>query len=246
MNTTTTTTASRTMERTTKTDEALPDRALVRRTLAGDAEAFAVLHRRYYARIYRLALFRCRSAADAEDIAAETFVRAISHLPGYRFQGESLFPWLSRIAANLAADQRRRQGGTPPLSLDQRTAADVRALIEAVGAPAPDPHEMAERQETQALLRAAIATLPPDQADAILLRFGGDLPLSEIALAMGRTEGAIKSLIHRGLVNLRRTLLAEAERSGVIDELRRRLGAEESSSAARPQTRTSLYGPTER
>jgi hypothetical protein len=55
----------------------------------------------------------------------------------------------------------------------------------------------------------------------ILLRFGGDLPISEIALALGRTDGAIKSLIHRGLVNLKRRLLEESEQSGTIEYLRR-------------------------
>lgn len=189
------------------------DRRLVERTLTGDREAFALLHRRYYGRVYRLALVRCRSAQDAEDVASETFVRAISHLSSYRFQGETLFPWLSRIASNLMVDQGRRQHGASFVSLDGGDAAEgVRALIEGLKSDAPDPHALAERQEAQALVRAAIAALPGDQADAILLRFAGDMPLKEIALAMNRTEGAIKSLLHRALVNLRRSLT-----SGEVD-----------------------------
>jgi RNA polymerase sigma-70 factor, ECF subfamily len=174
----------------------------------------------YYGRIYRLALFRCRSSADAEDVAAETFVKAVFYLPQYKFQGESLLPWLSRIATNLAADQGRKLNGQAPLSLDG-AAGDVKALIESLCDGSPNPHELAERHETQSLVRAAIATLPPDQADVILLRFGGDLPIAEIALALGRTDGAIKSLIHRGLVNLKRRLLEESEQSGTIEHLRR-------------------------
>ena len=195
------------------------DRELVRRTLAGDGEAFAVLHRRYYARVFRHALFRSRSSADAEDIAAETFVKAVHYLPQYRFQGESILPWLCRIATNLAIDQTRRSHGQTPLSLESATE-DVRALMESVQDAGPNPHELAERHETQILIRAAIATLSHDQADAILLRFGGDLPIQEIATALGRTEGAIKSLIHRGLVNLRKTLQEESVRAGVIEERR--------------------------
>lgn len=197
----------------------LSDRELVRRTLAGDQSAFTTLHRRYYARIYRLALFRCRTTADAEDVAADTFIRAIAYLPQYRFQGESLLPWLSKIASNLAADQGRKNNGQTPISLDN-TADDVRALIESLRDSTPNPHELAERSETQVLIRAAIGTLPQDQADAILLRFGGDLPIQEIALALNRTEGAVKSLIHRGLVNLKRRLLEEASQSGTIERLR--------------------------
>lgn len=195
------------------------DRELVRRTLKGDTEAFAALHRRYYARVFRHALFRARSAASAEDIAAETFVKAVHYLPQYRFQGESILPWLCRIATNLAIDQTRRSHGQSPLSLESATE-DVRALMESLQDAGPNPHELAERHETQVLIRAAIATLPPDQADAILLRFGGDLSIQEIAAALGRTEGAIKSLIHRGLVNLRKTLHEESFRGGVIKERR--------------------------
>jgi RNA polymerase sigma-70 factor (ECF subfamily) len=200
--------------------EASTDRELVRLSLAGDPDAFATLHRRYYPRIFRLALYRCRSVADAEDIAAETFLKAITFLPNFRFQGESLLPWLSRIATNLAADQHRRLHGTVPLSLDARTADDVRTLLENLEADGPDPHQLAERTETQALIRAAIAALPADQGDAILLRFGGDLPLVEIALAMNRTEGAIKSLIHRGLVNLRKTLTQQATEAANLEQMR--------------------------
>jgi RNA polymerase sigma-70 factor, ECF subfamily len=200
--------------------EELSDRELVRRTLDGDAPALAALHKRYYARIYRLALFRSRSTADAEDIAAETFVRAIDHLPGYRFQGESLLPWLSRIATNLVVDQQRRRATAPIFSYDQKAADDVRSLLEALETDGPDPHALAERHETRELLRSAIAKLPSDQADVILMRFGGDLPLAEIALALGRSEGAIKSLIHRGLVNLRKSLIVHAEEIGVTETLR--------------------------
>lgn len=186
------------------------DRTLVERTLAGDSSAFAALHKRYYARVYRLALMRCRSAQDAEDVASETFVRAITHLKSFRFQGESLFPWLSRIASNLAADQGRRAAGMPLVSLDGPTAEGVRSLLEALPG-APDPFELADRHETQQLVRAAVAALPADQAEAVLMRFGSDLPLKEIALAMNRTEGAIKSLLHRALVNLRKSLVSEVQ-----------------------------------
>jgi RNA polymerase sigma-70 factor (ECF subfamily) len=196
------------------------DRQLVERTLAGDAEAFAALHRRYYARVYRLALFRCPNPSDAEDIAAETFVRAIAHLPTFRFHGESLLPWLGRICSNLAADLGRRRAPAPLVSLDTPSADGLRALLEGLEGDAPDPHMIAERHEAQALVRAAVAALPPDQCDAVLLRFGGDLPLKEIALALGKTEGAIKALLHRAMRGLRKALLEGAREAEVFGHLR--------------------------
>ncbi|MDX1931455.1 MAG: RNA polymerase sigma factor [Capsulimonadales bacterium] len=198
-------------EENTATPE-LPDRTLVERTLLGDASAFALLHRRHYHRVFRHALYRTRNVQDAEDIAAETFVRAIGHLAGYRFQGESIYPWLARIATNLILDQGRKFAGTTFVSLEGGDTDGIRNYIEGLRSDDPDPHRLAERQETQVFLRTAIAALPHDQAEAILLRFGGDLPLKEIAQAMNRSEGAIKSLLHRALVNLRRTLTqAEAD-----------------------------------
>jgi RNA polymerase sigma-70 factor (ECF subfamily) len=206
-------------------DHTAPDRVLVAQAVAGSADAFTALHRRYYARIYRLALLRCRSPQDAEDVASETFVKVIAHLPTFRFQGESLFPWLSRIATNLASDLGRRYSGVTLISLDGPTANSVRTLLEGLPGDAPDPHQLAERSETQMLLRAAVATLPADQAEAILLRFGGDLPLREIAIALNRSEGAVKSLLHRALVGLRKTLVSAAQESQTFDHLRQHAGA---------------------
>jgi len=196
----------------------------VERTLAGDQEAFALLHRRYYARVYRLALLRCNGhASDAEDIASETFVRAITHLPAYRFHtGDSIFPWLSRICANLVADRYRQQhpaAGTV-VSLDAPAGGQLRALIDALPGDAPDPHALAEIGEIQALVRTAVDALPPDQHNAVVLRFVGDLPLKEIGAALGKTEGAIKSLLHRALIGLRKSLAEGAHEAEVLGHLR--------------------------
>ena len=223
------------------------DRQLVQRTLAGDTNAFAVLHRRYYARVYRLALFRCRNVQDAEDIAGETFVRAIAHLPAYRFAGESLLPWLSRICANLVADQGRRRAPAAVVSLDTPTADGLRTLLEGLPGEGADPHAVAERHEVQALLLAAIAGLPPDQADAVLLRFAGDLPLKEIGLHLHKSEGAIKALLHRAMIGLRKALLDEARGAEVFGHLRGGTAAtatvaQDTAKAARVRT----YGQQDR
>ena len=199
------------------------DKRLVEQTLAGNKDAFAVLHKRYYQRVYRLALVRCRTAQDAEDVASETFVRAITHLSGYRFQSESLLPWLLRIAANLAADTGRKVAQQGFVSLDSgpgTSAGDavngVRSYLETIESDGPDPHTLAARRETQALLKAAILALPPDQSEAVLLRFGADLPLKEIAQTMNKTEGAIKSLLHRALVGLRRGLVGGQHEAAIF------------------------------
>ena len=192
-------------------DAEASDKELVQQTLAGNREAFAVLHGRYYQRVFRLALVRCRTRADAEDVASETFVRAITHLGSYRFQSNSLLPWLLKIAANLAADTGRKAAQAGFVSLDSsggagEAIAGVKAYLERAEG-SPDPHTLAARHETQALIKAAVLDLSPEQSEAVLLRFGAELSLKEIAHTMNKTEGAIKSLLHRALLRLRRDLV---------------------------------------
>ena len=133
-------------------DENASDQALVASVLAGSSDALAVLHHRYYGRLYRLAMARCRNAEDAEDVASETFVRAIGHLGGYRFQGESIFPYLARIAANLIIDQGRRRRGISFVSLDSGatvSGADaIRTLLDSLpsSGAADDPHQLAVKR----------------------------------------------------------------------------------------------------
>ena len=218
------------------------DRHLVAQTLAGDRDAFAVLHRRYYTRIFRLAVLRCGSASDAEDIASETFIRAITHLPSYRFQGESIFPWLSRICLNLVADRGRARAQATLVSLDAPAGDGLRALLDSLPGDRPDPHAVAERHEVQALVRAAVAGLPPEQMNAIVLRYVGDLPLKEIALALGKTEGAIKALLHRATVGLRKTLLAGEREAEVFGHLRATAAAKTETAANQYQRQTGNSG----
>ena len=224
-------------------DKEASDTWLVEQTLAGNADAFAVLHGRYYQRVFRLALVKCRTRADAEDVASETFVRAITHLGSYRFQSPSLLPWLLKIAANLAADMGRRNSGAAFVSLDSSGSAGeavggVRAYLE-LASDAPDPHALAARHETQALLKAAVLDLPPEQSEAVLLRFGAELSLKEIAHTMNKTEGAIKSLLHRALLRLRRDLIGGAQEAAIFGHVGSQ--AAETETAQTAQTAHSTF-----
>ncbi len=187
------------------------DKALVERLKAGDAIAFGTLHRRYYPKVYRLALLKTNNPDDAADIASETFCRALQHLPGYKFQRcDSIYPWLHRIASNLIIDAARSRPPGGEVSLDASTADEVGSFLECLPDTGPTPQELVERKEVQALVRQAIARLPADQSEAVLYRFLGDLSIKEIARALDRSEGAVKSLLHRALVSLRQGMLADA------------------------------------
>jgi len=192
------------------------DRELVKRIQQGEVEAFDVIHRRYYSKIYRLAYLKTNHAEDAKDIASETFCKAFQNLDQYEFRrSETIYPWLHRIALNLVIDWGRARPPSGMVSLDSETAEGTRLFLEQLADTGPSLQEIVERREVQELVRAAIAQLPPDQHDAVIHRFLGGLSVRETAQALDRSEGAIKSLIHRAIITLRKDItqrLQEAEK----------------------------------
>ncbi|BDI28049.1 RNA polymerase sigma factor [Capsulimonas corticalis] len=214
------------------------DRALVEAAKRGSGDAFAALHSRYYARIYRLAYLKTNNASDAEDVASETFLRALSSLPRFHFkagmpQDASLYPWLHRIATNLIVDSCRQRPPSGTVSLDAPLVEGMRDLLAdrtpARGEANLSPQEVVERHEVQQLVRAAIATLPADQSEVLIYRFLGDLSLKEIAPLMERSESAVKSLLHRAVVALR-------------GEISRRLDSVERLETGREEARRRVSG----
>jgi len=202
------------------------DRELVLAAQRGDSDAFASLHSRYYSRIYRLAYLKTNNVSDAEDVAGETFLRALASLPRFRFADAaghgsvSFYPWLHRIATNLIVDSNRQRPPAGVVSLDAPVIEGMRDLLAdrlAAADTSLSPHEIVERNEVQQLVRSAIAALPADHGDVLVYRFLGDLSLKEIGIQMSRSESAIKSLLHRAVVGLRleiRRRVDAAERIG--------------------------------
>jgi RNA polymerase sigma-70 factor (ECF subfamily) len=170
-----------------------------------DRAAFAPLYERYVDQIFAYALSLTGNRESAEDVTAATFARALEDLPRFEWRGVPYSAWLYRVATNLVARGRRRPGW---IELSPHLVAD------GLG-----PEEEAERRDRAGEVRAAVATLPDDQRQAILLRFGGELRNREIAEIMDRSEGAVKLLTFRALTSLRRRLGAPlpAERKASKD-----------------------------
>lgn len=158
-------------------------------------EAFALLYDRYVARIYRYACARTGSHQDAEDLTSETFRRALEHLDGYRWEGIPFGAWLHRIAANLLIERYRKECLKEPLDMRLGLADDN-----------PLPEQVTLAREEAGNLWAAVATLPPDQRRAVVLRFSHGLRGKEIAERMDRSEGAVKQLLFRAMATLRERL----------------------------------------
>ncbi len=157
-----------------------------------DRAAFAPLYERYVDQIFGYVYMLTKNREQAEDVTAATFAKAIEELPRFEWRGVPYSAWLYRVAANLVTRERRRPGW---IELEPQLMAD-----------GPDPLLEVEAHDRAATVRAAVAALPADQRQAVVLRFGGELRNREIAEIMQRSEGAVKLLTFRALTNLRRRL----------------------------------------
>ena len=177
-------------------DAALDDASLVEHSKA-DAEAFGALYDRYCDRIYRYVFRRLRNHEAAEDVTAEIFVKVLRAIDTYRPATAPFSTWLYRIAANAVVDYTRSRRITMSL--------DVTADAADLGAPVEE--QVITRVEA-ARVWQAVDNLTDAQRTAVTLRFGSDLPIAAIAGHMGRTEGAVKLLLNRGLAAVRSQLAA--------------------------------------
>jgi RNA polymerase sigma-70 factor (ECF subfamily) len=178
------------------------DAALVRRAQA-DPQAFGDLYRRYVRRVYTYLYYRTGRVEEAEDLTAQTFARALAHLPRYDERGLPFSAWLLRIAHNLAANWHRDRSRHRLVRLEV-SAGEVRAF--------DDPEEQVAAAAEAEQVRAAVRRLPPERQHLLLMKFVFGLSNAEIARAMNRTEGAVKALLHRTIVALRQLL----DREGMV------------------------------
>ena len=151
---------------------------------------FGQLYQRYFDRVYAFALTRTGDRTAAEDVTAETFRVAFENLPRFRWRGVPFSAWLFRIASNAALHYFRQAARKETLAdvvQDQGEPWDAR-LIEV---------------ETRARLFELVQRLPKDQRRVLVLRFGREASIKEVAREMGRSEGAVKLLQHRAMETLR-------------------------------------------
>lgn len=164
------------------------DADLVRAAQA-EREAFGALYRRYVDRVYSYVYYQLGDHHDAEDVTERIFAAALDALPAFEDRGSTFRSWLFRIAHNTLVNQlrTRHRGRTERLevALDQSAADDVDVTVE-------------RREEVRRVWRA-VAELSPERRRVILLRFVDELTSREIGEVLGRSEGAIRVLLHRAL-----------------------------------------------
>ena len=171
----------------------------------GDTAAFDDLVTRYQDRVFNMSYRMLSNREDALDVSQEVFVTVFKSLG--RFQERAQFgTWLYRITVNKCRDELRRRGSvkhTRPASLD---AADIEPSAGRAG-----PVEHASARELQTLLEQAIAELPEDVREAMLLRDTQDLSYEEIAEVVDVPVGTVRSRLNRARTLLRERLAPTLE-----------------------------------
>jgi RNA polymerase sigma-70 factor (ECF subfamily) len=182
-------------ERTVRVARLDPDRRLVVAAQA-DPARFEALYRKYVAQVYSFALYELRDHHEAEDVTERTFMLALSGLSSFEERADpadgdaSTFRiWLFRIARNAVANHKR--------SARRRPVAPLEAAA-GLADPFDVSHAAAGRDEARAAWEA-VGRLPDDRRRAIVLRFVEEMSAAEIAGVLGRTEGAVRVLLHRAL-----------------------------------------------
>jgi RNA polymerase sigma-70 factor (ECF subfamily) len=175
-----------------------------------DADAFGVLYQRHVRSIYSYIYCRTGNSTDAEDLTARTFYQALANMHRYRVGSSPFAAWLFRIAHNLVANWHRDNSRRRTVQLDGTIDRDAEG----------DPTAATIDAEQAAELRKAIAKLPVERQQLLVLKFVEELPNATIARHMGRTEGAVKALLHRTVVTLRDELTRGGRRQLLDDAAR--------------------------
>ena len=169
-----------------------------------DPLQFDALYRRYLAQVYSYAFYELGDHHEAEDVTERTFLAALANLGRFEERarpadgdGASTFRvWLFQIARNAVANQRRGRRRHPQAPLE--AAALVADPLDLEGGAT-------SRDEAAAAWRA-VGRLPADRRRAVVLRFVEEMSTAEIAGILGRSEGAVRVLIHRALRTVARDL----------------------------------------
>jgi RNA polymerase sigma-70 factor, ECF subfamily len=175
--------------------------ALVERAQSGEADAFGGLYDQYSDTVYRYIYYRVGSKATAEDLTSETFLRALRRIGTFTWQGRDFGAWLVTIARNLVADHFK--------SSRFRLEVTTGEMLDANEVERSPEDSVLESLSNAALLDA-VRRLNPQQQECVTLRFLQGLSVAETAHAMGKNEGAIKTLQYRAVRTLARLLPQDA------------------------------------
>ena len=166
------------------------ERRLVERAIARDRDAFGALYERHVFRVYRHLYYMV--GQEAEDLTAETFLRAWKAIDRYEVRGIPIISWLLRIAHNEGVNYLRSRRQTKPLPEALADSASAR-----------NPEAATERRLAVANVKRAILNLGEVQRQVLSLRLMEEQDYRDVAAQVGMSVPAVRVIKHRGLQNVR-------------------------------------------
>jgi RNA polymerase sigma-70 factor (ECF subfamily) len=190
------------MQITTNQAHGSEDAALVSRMARGDTDALRLFYQRHSRGIYALCLRILGNAQDAEDVLVDVFYEYFKRVSGYDQTRGSPIGLLVTLARSRAIDRRRSRVRMRAVSFDEPGTSNQASMIE----DSTRPDEAASANQQQQIVRRALRSLPPEQRQCIERAYYDGMSHSEIAAALGKPLGTVKTYIRQGLLRLRDTL----------------------------------------
>ena len=183
------------------------DELLLRRAQNGDPDAFGQLMEPLEQLVWRVCWHYTGNREAAEDCGQEAMIRIWRNLANYR--GEcALESWVYRIAANCCMDWLRKKKRDKSVSMEPMREQGFDPAD-----PSPGTEEQVVAKDERQRLREAIAQLPDDQREALILTQLEKIPYDEAAQSLGISEGTVKSRVNRAKARLKEILSEERELS---------------------------------
>jgi RNA polymerase sigma-70 factor (ECF subfamily) len=186
----------------------LPDADVVALAQSGREAAFREIIRRYERPVFSLVFRMVRDRESAEELAQDTFLKALNHIDRYRPEFK-LSSWLFKIANNVAIDYlRKRRLATVSVSgaPNAATASEIEATSFEIASREPTALDAMEARELGSAIERAIGALRPEYRSCILMRHVEGRSYEEIATTLDLPLGTVKTYIHRARHELRRAL----------------------------------------
>jgi RNA polymerase sigma-70 factor (ECF subfamily) len=171
------------------------EKLLVQRAIGKDQAAFAELYDRHVVRVYRHIYYLVNDTREAEDLTAQTFLKAWEAIGRYKERGAPIIAWLLRIAHNLTVSylrSKRDHSELEDVHVDQRRGGN--------------PEEVLVQASDEHSVREAVMKLREEQRQVIMLRFVEEMGYQEVAEVIGKSVPAVRVIQHRALGNLRKIM----------------------------------------
>jgi RNA polymerase sigma-70 factor, ECF subfamily len=185
---------------------AFSEAELIQRAKAREETAIRAILQANNRRLFRIARGILRNDSEAEDVVQETYIRALTHLDGFRGES-SLSTWLSRIAMNEAMG--RMRGKRPSLELDSLSQDRREAEIIPFPAASSDPEKSMAQRQIQEVVEHAIDQLPEPFRLVFITRVMEEMTVEETAELLSLKPETVKTRLHRARALLRQNVEKE-------------------------------------